>query len=410
VMNPESLGDQNLRGAALFCSREGQIHEVLRDDFQLITDENLTDLEDYVDQDSSQKLIGFLIEVNRLGSALNWEINCSYQEMVQTFIFSGLVLEDQMLIVLTERKSQTDQLLEEILRINNQQTNLLRETIQEKQKILASQQNDEQQVFDQISELNNELVSLQRTVEKQRAELERLNAQKDHFLGMAAHDLRNPLGAIMSFSEFLEDDLQAVLSQDQAEFLEIIHSSSRYMLDLVDDLLDVTTISRGKLTLDRQPVQVSDLLEKLFIQNRVLAQIKNIDVLLQAEIDPEARVYLDPTRFSQVVNNLVSNAVKFSPEGSQITLDCTLDQDQLQVQVMDQGPGIPENEIKGIFEMYQRTSVTSTAGEKSTGLGLAIASKIVQAHEGEIEVTSKTGAGSIFTISIPRNLDKDPSP
>jgi signal transduction histidine kinase len=182
------------------------------------------------------------------------------------------------------------------------------------------------------------------------------------------------------------------------------------MLALVDDLLDVTTISRGKLTLERQWVDISRLLDRLCSQNRVLAQLKNIDVLLQSEMDPEARVYLDQTRFSQVVNNLISNAVKFSPEGSQIMLDCSVDQEHFRVQVKDQGPGIPEDEIKGVFDMYQRTSVTSTGGEKSTGLGLAIASKIVHAHGGELDVKSEIGVGTIFSVSIPHNSRKDPSP
>ncbi len=404
-MNPENLEDHSLQGAAFFCTRNGEILEVLRNDFRFLIAGYQTSLKYFVDQDSYTKFTSFLKDVTGSESTLNWEINCSHQQQIKTFIFSGLVLEDQLLIVITENKSQTDQLLEEILKINNQQTNLLREAIKEQQELLETRA-DDQQVFDEISKLNNELVSLQRTVEKQRTELERLNAQKDYFLGMAAHDLRNPLGVIMSFSEFLEADLENMLTPDQAEFLKMIHSSSRYMLALVDDLLDVTTISRGKLTLERKRVEISNLLERLFFQNQVLAQHKNIEIVFQSEIDPEARVYLDPTRFSQVINNLVSNAVKFSPEGSQIIMDCVVDQDHLRVRVKDQGPGIPADELKGIFDMYQRTSVTSTAGEKSTGLGLAIASKIVQEHEGDLDVQSEIGVGTIFTVSIPRCLEQ----
>jgi signal transduction histidine kinase len=201
------------------------------------------------------------------------------------------------------------------------------------------------------------------------------------------------------------DELDGSISEEHCEFLEAIHSSSRYMLSLVEDLLDVTTISRGKLTLDRRPKSPEQIIRNSVSLNRILAEKKNIQIKIICQGNGE--VHLDETRFAQVLNNLISNAIKFSSEDTIVEVACRIEDNRYIIEVRDQGPGIPKTEQENLFELYQRTSVTSADGEKSTGLGLAIAKSIVEAHDAELTVDSDVGKGTVFTITLPLNASRE---
>lgn len=248
---------------------------------------------------------------------------------------------------------------------------------------------------------NGELSNLTRQLHKANAELLALNDIKNQFLGMAAHDLRNPLASILGYSEFLLDEEER-LTPEQVEFIRIIDTSSRYMLELLDDLLDIARIESGKLGLNPEPTDLVGLIRKNIALNRVLAQKKGLALTLNAFEDiPEVRV--DRLKIEQVVSNLVSNAIKFSHPGGTIAVDVFLTGDHVTVSVRDQGQGIPRNELQKLFQPFAKTSVRGTAGEKSTGLGLAIARRIVLGHQGQIWVESEVSKGSAFSFSLPLN-------
>jgi CheY-like chemotaxis protein/nitrogen-specific signal transduction histidine kinase len=252
----------------------------------------------------------------------------------------------------------------------------------------------------ELERVNNELLVMQRELEKRNVELEKLNNLKNQFVGMAAHDLRTPLGAICTYSEFLLDEASKALTQEQIEFLATIKGSSEYLLGMVNDLLDISKIEAGKLELDLKPTDLVAVIEHTVLLQRPLAENKKIRLEFHCDhAFPE--IILDRSKIGQVLDNLVSNAIKYSHPGTTIEIRTIDDGDQAVVSVRDQGQGIPPEELGKLFKPFKKISVKSTAGEKSTGLGLAIVSKMVKGHDGRVWVESEVGRGSTFYFSLP---------
>jgi signal transduction histidine kinase len=259
---------------------------------------------------------------------------------------------------------------------------------------------DNERLYDELSHLNNELATTQRELAKKNAELARLNEQKNQFLGIAAHDLRNPLEVILTYSEFLLEDAAPVLGPEQTGLIHTIRSSSEFMLRLVEDLLDVTRIEAGRLELDLAPADLPAIVAANVRRNRVLAAKKGIEISLRSagEIPPMS---LDIAKIEQVLDNLIGNAVKFSPPGSPVEVRLDTEADQVVLAVRDQGPGIPADLLGKLFEPFTRAHVRGTGGEKGAGLGLAIVKRIVTGHGGEIRVESEPGHGATFQVCLP---------
>jgi len=251
--------------------------------------------------------------------------------------------------------------------------------------------------------LNNELGNLTRVLHKSNAELKNLNNIKNRFLGMAAHDLRSPLAIIESYSGFLMEELAGTLNPEYEEFLDIIKTTSAFMRGLIENTLDISMIEAGKLELNWNACNPVELIENNVQLNRIIADKKNIKIgfNVSGEIPP---VSLDKNKILQVMNNLISNAVKFSLPGSEVSVLLEADDDSLIVSVYDQGPGIPENEHEKIFKPFGKTSVRASNNEKCTGLGLAIVKNIIEAHHGEISFKSRPGEGSVFTFRLPLSI------
>jgi signal transduction histidine kinase len=227
-----------------------------------------------------------------------------------------------------------------------------------------------------------------------------LNAVKNKFLGIAAHDLRNPLIVIEKYLEFLLDGTVGNISEHDREPLHAMQRSCDRMFRLINDLLDVSAIEAGELKLDKRHMSVHDFLVETITMNSFLAEPKNIRLLADFGENTSEAVF-DPDRISQVVGNLLSNAIKYSFPGTAVTLSTRRSGDELWVSIADQGQGIPEAELSKLFSDFGRTSVRPTGGESSTGLGLAIAKRIISAHGGRIWVQSTPGNGSTFTFAIP---------
>jgi hypothetical protein len=232
------------------------------------------------------------------------------------------------------------------------------------------------------------------------AELERLDRLKTQLLGMAAHDLRNPISSIIAVTEFLCNEAATVLKEEQLGLLSAIRSSSEYMLQVIDDSLDLSSIESGNLQLNRRLSDLWKLLEHSVGLNAKLAWQKHVHVALQIE-GALPKLSLDEGKIEQVLNNLISNAVKFSQPGAGVEVRAWAQDSGVIVSVQDQGPGIPEAERCKLFQPYGRTSVRSTTSERSTGLGLAISRKIVEGHRGHIWVESQIGVGSVFFFMLP---------
>jgi signal transduction histidine kinase len=232
------------------------------------------------------------------------------------------------------------------------------------------------------------------------AELSKANAAKNKFLGMAAHDLRNPLASIRGLAEFLREGVVGQLTPDQLDLVETIHTASQQMLVLVNELLDVATIEAGELKISLEMADLAEIVEKAVYLANIEATAKQTKIeILPHDRPPPHR--LDPNKIRQVVNNLLSNAVKFSPPGSTITVEVETVAGAIVVAVRDQGPGIPEAERGKLFKDFSRTSVRPTGGEKSTGLGLAICRKIVDGHHGTITAENLPERGCVFRVTLP---------
>ena len=238
-------------------------------------------------------------------------------------------------------------------------------------------------------------------IAQKNSELRQLNDVKNQLLGMAAHDLRNPLSVVSAASEFLLEDAGRALPEGKkTDFMRRIHSSSEFMLKLIDDLLDVAKIESGKLDLDLSDGDIGGLVDDNLAINVMLAEKKSIKLDFQ-RLSALPRFQFDRGKVEQVLNNLVSNALKFSQPGTGVTVTAARMNGSVVVSVRDHGQGIPAEELGKLFLPFSKTSVRSTAGERSTGLGLAIARKIVEGHGGHIWAESEVGKGSTFSFSLP---------
>jgi two-component system, sensor histidine kinase and response regulator len=246
-------------------------------------------------------------------------------------------------------------------------------------------------------------LSNQQLVEQQKHLVEQLskaNEAKDRFLGMCAHDLRNPLSSIRGLAELMDENATGSLSLEQREIIQTIHSASQSMLELVNELLDVATIEAGHLKLAKEPTHIAEIVERSVHLSNIEAAKKNTRIEL-VKIGLNPMVDVDRNKIRQVVDNLISNAVKYSPPGSLVTVLIRSDETTAGFAVRDTGPGIPDDERHKLFKDYGRLSNQPTGGEKSTGLGLAICRKIVEAHDGTIGVENIPGLGCEFAVRLP---------
>jgi two-component system, sensor histidine kinase and response regulator len=245
-------------------------------------------------------------------------------------------------------------------------------------------------------ELLNELIvtysaAIRRLVE--------LNEIKNKFLGIAAHDLRNPLVSIRGLCEVMLTGVSGPLTEEQKEYLSIIKTGASGMLTLVNDLLQVSVIESGKLELRVKKDSLAELVRQRVKIFDVFAANKKI--VLKHEIEEVGEQLIDQSKMAQVIDNLLSNALKFSPSGSLVSISLRCDRHSILFSVRDHGPGVAEEQKDKIFSEFQKGNALPTGGESSTGLGLTIAKKIVEAHGGVLTVESKLGMGSVFSFSLP---------
>jgi two-component system, sensor histidine kinase and response regulator len=251
-----------------------------------------------------------------------------------------------------------------------------------------------------LEQLNENLDMLNRQLVYRKKELEQLNEQKNQFIGIVAHDLRNPLTAIIGTGELLSIQLDNKLNEKQAVLLARMKSSGLFMRDIINDLLDIAMIESGKLTLRAEPTDMDVLIRQTVELNNFLSEYKNITITYASE-GALPGLLIDRSKMEQVLNNLLSNAVKYSYEGATVCVGARQTDAHLEISIQDRGQGINPDELKAIFDPFKKTSTKPTGGEKSTGLGLAIAKKVVEGHGGSISVESGPGQGTTFYVHLP---------
>ena len=393
------------RGLALECDPAGIITRVVRDDLGLAArlrpGQPLSAL---VERDSRIKAHNFALALRREQATFGWEMNVPIGEQIVTLRFAGVADGETRLVLAAESDEALMQLYEALTAINNEQANAVRALMKERTMTDLTAAQRDAALYDELSRLNNELADAQRQLAQQNAKLECLNRLKNQFLGMAAHDLRSPLAVLLGYSEFLLDDLRDSLSAEHLEFLTAIQTASQFMLQLVNDLLDVSIIESGQLELHIGVTDLTELARHIVALNRVMAERKQISMDLRQEGDIPLML-LDAGKIRQVLDNLLSNAVKYSHPGTTVTVSLARRGPKVVLSVTDQGQGISANEQEKLFQWLGKTSVKSTAGEKSSGLGLAIARRIVEGHRGRIWVESEVGKGTTFYVALPVETD-----
>lgn len=250
---------------------------------------------------------------------------------------------------------------------------------------------------------DNSLLEEQRlTLLKQNKELKELNHLKSEFIGIAAHDLRNPIGAIHSYSSLMKDFHEDYAQEEQMQFWETIHDISHFSLNLLNELLDISKIQLGKLKLNINSHNINTLIQSTITINSILARKKIITITFKP-IQNLPKINIDEQKITQVMNNLLSNAIKYSHPNTQIQVSITRQTNMISVSVKDQGVGIPEDELHKVFKPFEKTSAKTTGKESSTGLGMSIAKRIIEGHKGQISVSSEVGKGSQFLFTLPLN-------
>ena len=231
-------------------------------------------------------------------------------------------------------------------------------------------------------------------------QLEIANRHKSEFLANMSHELRTPLNAVIGFSEVLLERMFGEVNEKQEEYLNDILSSGKHLLSLINDILDLSKIEAGRMELEAQPFDLPAALDNALTLIRERAARNSIGLVVH--VDPGiSEILADERKIKQVLLNLLSNAVKFTPEGGKITMSAALNGTAVEVSVADTGIGIAAEDQKAIFEEFRQVGDDYARKREGTGLGLALARRLVELHGGTLSVASEVGKGSTFTFSIP---------
>ncbi len=243
------------------------------------------------------------------------------------------------------------------------------------------------------------LTEANKQLEIRNREVERANRLKSEFLASMSHELRTPLHTIIGFSDLLAEELKGPLNETQKRFVEHIRNDSRHLLALISDTLDFSKIEAGRLTVHPEEFNASEKLAGWMDRLRSLANAKR-QTIVEAYA-PNVTVFADPVRLNEILYNLVSNAIKFTPDGGTITIEAQRAENHALFRVSDTGIGIPEAEHTAIFDTFYQLGPTTKGVREGTGLGLSITKSLVELHGGEIRVRSKPGEGSVFEFTLP---------
>ncbi len=251
---------------------------------------------------------------------------------------------------------------------------------------------EKRKFMDSLAASNQEL-------ELRNREVERATKLKSKFLASMSHELRTPLNAIVGFSDLLADGTPGELNNKQKRFVNHIKQGSAHLLQLINDILDLSKIEAGQLELRCEDFQVKDALPEVLSAIRPIAMAKNIQVHHKLEAD--RAVYADRVRFKQILYNLLSNAVKFTPKDGRIDIDCLQKGSEVWISVTDTGIGIRAEDQAVVFEEFRQVEGNTNTANEGTGLGLAITKRLVEQQGGKISLESEPGKGSRFTFTLP---------
>ena len=254
--------------------------------------------------------------------------------------------------------------------------------------------------FNKMIEALREKEVMEEKIRLQNKELQNLNASKDKFFSIIAHDLRGPLGGLMGLSEIIADEANLLSPDEKQEMIRVLSRSARNIYNLLENLLDWSQMQQGHTAFKPQVSR----LEKLVTESaKLLFEVgRRKDISVTVDIDKDQEVFADKNMFQSVIRNLVSNAIKFTPKGGKVIITTGLTENKSSlITVKDSGIGMNSEMVSNLFRLNVNSSRPGTEGENSTGLGLLLCKEFVERHGGEIWVESEVGNGSSFCFTIP---------
>lgn len=388
-------------GILLSCNKDGVIEKIhfnrLGIPAELITGKLFINLfkDDYI-----SKSLDFFQQIKASSASFGWELFLKEEFGEEVHYFGGGITGEDITIFGSKSNVNVAKFLNGMMYINNEQINRIRELEKATRDNKQTGANLNEILFEDLMRLNNELVDLQREVIRKNRELIELNNLKNQFLGIAAHDLRNPLGHILNYLELMQED-ELLKDTEHSYTLNQIQTMSTFMLGLINDLLDYSTIESGTISLLPEPIDLVALLKRTIELNKDYAKKKNIEIRFTAAFLTYS-IIADYSKIMQIAQNILSNAIKYSPADASVDVAFYDEENSVVFFVQDEGPGMSKEESDNLFKPFQKGSAPGTAGETKTGLGLYICKRIADAHHGEIWIESSPGAGASFYVRLPK--------
>jgi signal transduction histidine kinase len=230
---------------------------------------------------------------------------------------------------------------------------------------------------------------------------EEASLTKNEFLATMSHELRTPLNSIIGFSEILKGEDFGKINEAQAEYIDYISKSGKHLLNVINDILDLSKIEAGRMELNYEQFYLLDSINEVKMSLTPLAIKKRVDLDLELTSLPET-IIADRTKLQEIIYNLASNAIKFTPEKGKVTIKASTDDRLISISIQDTGIGISTADMDKLFQPFKQIKPYMNHELEGTGLGLAITKKFIEMHGGRISVQSKPGDGSSFTFTIPK--------
>lgn len=270
------------------------------------------------------------------------------------------------------------------------------------QQLVAELQEINEQLEQKVMERTAELEKAFKEINGQKKELEELNATKDKFFSIVAHDLRSPVSALAGFSQMLANNGNRLSPEKITAYSEELNKSAKNTLSLIENLLTWASTQMNKVDYSPDLIDAEEMINQTISQLTTVASSKKI--ALEKELAPDLKIFADKDHLTLVLRNLISNALKFTNEGGKVTVStkCAAD-NKVEISVADTGVGMGIEKLTHLFSIEDAQSTKGTAGEKGTGLGLILCKEFIEKNGGKIEVASLQGMGTTFTITLNQN-------
>ncbi len=256
----------------------------------------------------------------------------------------------------------------------------------------------QQELFARIN-TQLEIQMQQKTILEQNAALSKLNQEKDILMQITAHDLRNPISGIAGLLDFMLDNYGKISLEDIKEIIDTAKFGLNSAMNIIGDLLDIYAIENNKLSIHKEVFELNSIIKKIVLQHKAKASGRNIKLISELE---DAYLYLDSdkSKTSRIIENLLSNSIKYTRDSSNITIKTFADDNKVYFQILDSGPGFSEEDFENMFNKYSTLSARPSSKDTSIGLGLYIVKTLVEAMEGSINIRNNPNGGAIFELIL----------